>query len=182
MVLTSLEQIINADFPVISGNVGFGLPTMIPNSAYIVRFSVVTAEMPRATHEAEALSVRHADGAQHRTLDGALVSGSGATVFEARKLGDFVEYTIPAPGRGVYHLSAHLARGGSHGLMQLYVDGESISGPVDEFGEKGEFEKRFGAISVGDGDLTLRFEIVGRHPDSDGLDAVFDSFELARLS
>jgi hypothetical protein len=181
MVLMSPEVVVAGDYSVTGGSVSLSLPTLVPKASYMVYVSPATSDAPKTSYESESLSASYTSGRTHKVFDDATASGGKASALEATANGDYVEYCIPSPGAGAYNLSAILNRQNSHGFMQLYINGQSVCPPEDEYGADVYYEHDFGNIEVSSGDLYLKFVVVGQNPASSGKLLVFDRFDLTKL-
>ncbi len=183
MVLMSPEVMVAGDYSISGGAVVLDLPTLDPKASYMVYVSPATSDAPATSYESEALSATFTAGRTHRVFDEAAASGGQTTILEATADGDYVEYQIPSPGEGVYNLSAILESMDDHGFMQLYINGQSMCPPEDQYSDtEGYYANDFGNIYVGSGDLYLKFVVVGQNPSSQGKWIVFDRFDLTKLS
>lgn len=184
MVLTNPEVILNDDYEVTNGSVVLNLPQMAPKNAYAIFVTPATLDAVVISHEAENLELKDAytSGTSHYVFNESLASGGSSTALESNAIGDFVEYTIPNPGAGVYNLSAILKGAANRAFIQLYIDGKATCPPEDLYKSSYQYYKNdFGNIEIGTEDLNLRFEVVGNHPNSTGYVMVFDRFDLKRL-
>ncbi|CAG1007707.1 hypothetical protein PHYC_03467 [Phycisphaerales bacterium] len=97
---------------------------------------------------------------------------------KGRKIGDFVELEIPAPGAGPVSVTVHATRSWDYGVVQFYVNGKAAGGPVDFFSGRAGLVRVSGPIDLGahapaDGMLILRAEVVGGNEKSQGSKSFF---------
>lgn len=182
MILMSPEEVISGDFSVSNHSVSLTLPTLEPKASYVVYVSPVTSASYSLSYEAESLIATHSSGSSLNISSESTASGSEYSEFQATENDEYVAYTIPSPGAGVYSLSAILKGGSDHGFTQLYLNGVSVGSPEDQFMEGSEYYiNHFGHIQVGAEDLNLRFIIVGKNPAASRKNLGFDKFVLSPL-
>ena len=79
------------------------------------------------------------------------------------KPGDTLELAVPVKKTGAYRLKMQLTKAIDYGIVQLYLDGEKLGGPIDLFNNgvipTGVLD--MGIHKLGKGQHTLRVEIVG---------------------
>jgi hypothetical protein len=97
---------------------------------------------------------------------------------QGRQPGDFVELKIPAPSDGKYRVTLYAIRSWDYGIMRFQVNGKDTGKEVDLFNTAGKAVAPTGAIDLGvfeaeGGSMTLRAEVVGGHPDSEGSKSFF---------
>ncbi|KJD34718.1 hypothetical protein PK35_02885 [Tamlana nanhaiensis] len=184
MVLTNPEVVIKNDYVITNNSVSLDLPQMIPKSSFAIYITPATNDALTTSFEAETLTVKSSftTGTPHYVFSESIASGGASTAFEANAIGDFVEYTIPSPGPGIYNLSALLKGAPNRGFVQLYINGKVTCAPEDLYKNQFEYYKNdFGNIEVGSEDLNLKFEVVGKNPNATGNFLVFDRFDLTFL-
>ncbi|MFI1743031.1 T9SS type A sorting domain-containing protein [Thalassobellus sediminis] len=184
MVLTNPEVVIANDYVISNNAVTLTLPQMAPKSSYAIYVTAATNDAAITSYEVENLTIKSSftTGTPHYTFNETIASGGFATALEANAIGDFVEYTIPSPGAGIYNVSAIFKSGPNRGFLQVYVDGKATFPPEDLYENVNTYyENDFGNIELGTEDLNLRFEVVGQHPNTTGNIMVFDRFDLTRL-
>ena len=108
-------------------------------------------------------------------------SGQAHYFVPGRRLGDFVEFTIPEqykPRRVVLHL----VRSFDFGIVQLSVNGRKVIRPIDLYeSDPATITKvDLGEVPPAGNTITLRVELVGKNPDSRGSGTFFglDCVEL----
>ena len=79
------------------------------------------------------------------------------------KPGDTLDLAVPVQKRGTYRLTMQLTKAVDYGIVQLYLDGKTLGGPIDLFNNG---VVATGALAMGTHELskgrhTLRVEIVG---------------------
>ncbi|KAA5824140.1 T9SS type A sorting domain-containing protein [Algibacter amylolyticus] len=184
MILTNPETVITNNYTVNNNSVSLVLPQMAGKTAYAIYVSPATNDANITTYQAENLTVKrtYTTGTPHYTINETNASDGAAAVLEANAIGDFVEYTIPSPGAGVYNLKALLKGATSHGFVQLYINGKATCPPEDFYNPTtGYYTNDFGNIEIGPNDLNLKFEVVGKHPNSSNYTMFFDKFDLTLL-
>lgn len=184
MVLTNPEVVIAGDYDINNNSVSLNLPQMTPKSAYAVYVSAATNANNKVSFEAENLTVKssYTTGRPHYTINELEASGGSSTVLESNAIGDFVEYTIPSPGAGIYNLSAILKGAPNRGFVQLYINDKATCPPEDLYNNEFKYYKNdFGNIEIGSDDINLKFQIVGKNPSSNGHLMVFDKFDFTFL-
>ena len=108
-------------------------------------------------------------------------SGQAHYFVPGRRVGDFVEFTIPEqykPRRVVLHL----VRSFDFGVVQLSVNGRKAGRPIDLYeSDPATITKMdLGEVTPAGNTITLRVELVGKNPDSRGSGTFFglDCVEL----
>ena len=178
-IVMSPEIKIAEDFSISGSSLSLQLPTMAPKSSYKIHISPATADAPARSYEAESLNVTCTLGGIYKKFDEDSASGGQAVVLESADNGDYIEFLIPSPGAGVYNLTAIMKRALNRGFIQLYINGQSVSAPEDEYGTISYYKNDFGNITVGSENLYLRFVAVEKNPASSNRWIVFDRFDLS---
>lgn len=131
--------------------------------------------------EAEALSVQE-HSAPYITIRDRELSGGAGTLFKAKRVGDYITYTVPVATSGTYNLSLKTKPADGTAGFQLFVDGarqgyaqegvDQNSGEPNSLHDLGtvEFESA--------GDKAFRFLITERGPGSHGSKVLFDDILL----
>ncbi len=108
-------------------------------------------------------------------------SGRAHYFVPARRVGDFVEFTIPeqyAPRQVILHL----VRSFDFGIVQVSVNGREVGGPIDlyESDPATILQVDLGTVTPAGNTVTLRVELVGMNPESRGTGTLFglDCVEL----
>jgi hypothetical protein len=88
------------------------------------------------------------------------------------KAGEWVDLKLPGAAEGRYHVIAYLTKARDYGVVQFHLDGRALGHPIDCFHPDNVVAT--GPIDLGTADLregnaTLRIEVVGTNPKSDGL-------------
>jgi hypothetical protein len=88
------------------------------------------------------------------------------------KVGEWVNLQVPVTADGRFHLIVYLTKARDYGIVQFHVDGKPLGKPIDGF--HADTVVSTGAIDLGvvelkKGSATLRVEVVGTNPKSDGL-------------
>ena len=82
------------------------------------------------------------------------------------KPGDRLDLAFPVTNKGNYQITVQLTKARDYGIVQLYVDGQRLGGPIDLFNPEvvpsGPLKLGTQALSAGDHKLT--FEIAGANP------------------
>jgi hypothetical protein len=86
--------------------------------------------------------------------------------------GAWVDLELPVAADGKYHVVAYLTRARDYGIVQFHLNGKKLGKPVDLFNSPqvvstGPID--LGAVELKKGKSTLRVEVVGSNPKSDGL-------------
>ncbi len=131
--------------------------------------------------EAETLPVpKHT--APYTTIYDSKFSGGAATLFQAKRLGDYLTYTVPIPRAGTYNIRVKTAPTGSTASFQLFIDGVKQG-----YAQKGEFYSALDSALVRDlgtariesaGDKTFQFVITRHGETNGGYDVIFDDIEI----
>ncbi|MBD3293720.1 MAG: PQQ-binding-like beta-propeller repeat protein, partial [Armatimonadia bacterium] len=93
-----------------------------------------------------------------------------ALLYRAEEPGDFVEAAIDVVEAGKYEVVVESLDYTDRGMIQVSLDGEPIGDPIDQQGtmQPARVEDSLGVHDIAAGDHVLRFEVVGRNPQSDG--------------
>ena len=131
--------------------------------------------------EAETLPVpKHT--APFRTIYDPMFSGGAATLFQAKRLGDYLTYTVPVAQAGNYNIRLKTAPTGSTASFQLFIDGVKQG-----YAQRGDFYSAGGSTVVRDlgavriesaGDKAFQFVITRRGETNGGYDVIFDDIEM----
>jgi len=131
-------------------------------------------------YECESLEVAaHTPGivAEAQDLHGIGTGWSGDTQLfvQARKVGDFVEITIPAKEPGARKVVLYATRASDYGMLRFTVNGKAAEVTFDGYAAK---PAPTGPINLGvhepkDGKFVLRAEVIGANPASTGLKYFF---------
>jgi hypothetical protein len=102
-------------------------------------------------------------------------SGDAQLFVQARKVGDFVEITIPAKEPGARKIVLHATRASDYGMLRFTVNGKAAEVTFDGCAAK---PAPTGPINLGvhepkDGKFVLRAEVLGANPASIGLKYFF---------
>jgi N-acetylneuraminic acid mutarotase len=128
--------------------------------------------------EAEALSVQK-HSAPYITIRDRGLSGGAGTLFKAKRVGDYITYTVPVATSGIYNLSLKTEPADGTAAFQLFVDGarqgyaqDQNSGDANGLHDLGtvEFESA--------GDKAFQFLITGRGSGRSGSKVLFDDIQL----
>ncbi|APZ45934.1 hypothetical protein BW723_06345 [Polaribacter reichenbachii] len=184
MILTNPEVVVAQDYELNNNTVSLNLPRMIPKSSYAIYISAATSNNNKMSFEAENLTIKNSftTGKQPYIFNEQIASNGSSVALESNSVGDYIEYTIPSPGAGIYNLSAILKGASNRGFVQLYINGKATCPPEDLYNsDLGYYKNDFGNIEVGTEDLNLKFEVVGKNPASNGYFIVLDKFDLTFL-
>ena len=131
--------------------------------------------------EAETLRVaRHT--ARYATIYDPNFSGGAATLFQAKRPGDYLTYSVPVTEAGNYHIRVRTAPTSSTGSFQLFVDGIKQG-----YAQRGEFysasgsalTRDLGTVNIGsEGEKAFQFVITQRGEPNGGYDVIFDGIEV----
>ena len=138
-------------------------------------------EVVLATHfEAERLPVRGTQTIEPTKDDH--MSGGGGVIFRAEQPGDGVSYKVRIPAPGTYNLKAGVRTDRSGGQVRLTMDGSDNRQVQDAYSTNQGYEVLdFGSLVFGEaGEKTLRFEVTGKNPRSEGYLFVLDYIDLVR--
>jgi len=101
-------------------------------------------------------------------------SWSGASHLWGRpsKSGEWLDLELPVATEGRYHVIVYLTKARDYGVVQFHLNGKPLGKPIDSFHPDSVVAT--GAIDLGvvelkPGVATLRVEVVGTNPKSDGL-------------
>ena len=88
------------------------------------------------------------------------------------KAGEWVDLELPVAAEGRYHVIVYLTKARDYGIVRFPVNGKPLGPTIDCF--HADTVVSTGAIDLGTVDLqkgtaTLRVEVVGTNPKSDGL-------------
>lgn len=109
-------------------------------------------------------------------------SGHAAIALNTSDTGEGVTYEMQVKQDGVYRLELGGQRSDHNGLVQLYVDGAAVGGPVDQFGaEEQYFGSGGGVMQLDKGKHEIRLVAVGQNPGSAGSDVVVDYLDLQHI-
>ena len=88
---------------------------------------------------------------------------------------------MPVAKTGRYQLGVYLTMGPDFGRIQPWLDGERLGDPIDLYAPRVIASGRvvLTTQSLQAGRHTIRFEIVGKDPESKGTDFGIDCFEVA---
>ncbi|GAB4005003.1 hypothetical protein GCM10029992_51590 [Glycomyces albus] len=175
---TDFEQ----DVTVSGGDVTIDLPyAMRPGGS--LRVDVIPALEAASTTrlEAEDLPATPTGGVTYRTFAEDGLSGGEAAVLEATANGHSVAYDVDVPESGVYNLRAGLKNLEARGMAQIYVDGEPVGGPLDEYGEVQYYDQHAGVVALSAGTHAIEFRVVETHPDATAQWYVIDYIDLVHL-
>jgi len=108
-------------------------------------------------------------------------SGGAHFFVPGRRVGDFVEFTIPEQYKP-RQVVLHLVRSFDFGIVQLSVNGQKMDQPIDlyESDPATILKVDLGEVVPAGNTITLRVELVGKNPDSRGTGTFFglDCVEL----
>ncbi len=93
-----------------------------------------------------------------------------ALLYRGEEPGDFVESAIDVVEGGAYEIVVESLDYTGRGIVQVSLDGEPVGDPIDQFGEMqpDRVSDSLGVHEIAAGDHVVRFEVVGRNPQSDG--------------
>ncbi|MEO8044454.1 MAG: putative Ig domain-containing protein [Spartobacteria bacterium] len=131
--------------------------------------------------EAESLTLAKSEGTDYVIFtDDQLASGGAAGLLKATKIGDFVSYTVPNVGRGIYHVRVGVRTGSDQATFQLAIDGADQGFPQDTYSPIVGYEVRdLGPVRFSDSTpKTFQFSITNRNPGSGGYHFVCDYLDL----
>ncbi|GAB4004960.1 hypothetical protein GCM10029992_51430 [Glycomyces albus] len=179
--LTAPSPILDRDFTVQGGNATLEL-SLPADAAFRVDVLPATDQAPSMLLEAEDLDATATSGITYRTYNEVGASGGTATALEATADEQSVAYTVDVPTSGVYDLHAGLKSLDTRGIAQVYIDGEVVGGPLDEYGENRYYSTALGAVELSAGIHEVEFRVVAKHQDSGSRWFVIDYLELTSLS
>jgi hypothetical protein len=98
-------------------------------------------------------------------------SGSSHLWVRPAKVGEWVDLELPVPVQGRYHVIVYLTKARDYGAVRFSVNGQQLGPTIDCF--HADTVVSTGAIDLGSvrlqkGTATLRGEVVGTNPKSDG--------------
>ncbi len=93
-----------------------------------------------------------------------------ALLYRAEEPGDFIDAAIDVVTAGRYNVVIESLAYSGRGIVQVSVDGEPVGEPIDQYRgmQPAVIESDLGEHEFAAGDHVLRFETVGRNPQSDG--------------
>lgn len=99
-------------------------------------------------------------------------SGASHLWVRPAKAGEWVDLEVPVPAEGRYHVIVYLTKARDYGVVRFSVNGQHLGQAIDCFHP--DTVVSTGAIDLGTvrlpkGVATLRGEVVGTNPNSDGL-------------
>lgn len=95
---------------------------------------------------------------------------------------DFISYPLPNIPAGAYSIRVRYKKFTSRGIFQLFVDGVTQGGTVNEYGATAYDEVNLGTIAfAAAGSHEFKFQVTGKDPASTGLDLTVDSISLVPL-
>jgi len=106
--------------------------------------------------------------------------GGASIKFPGEKIGDSLSFQIPIQKAGTYSLRWHGKHFPSRGRYQCTINGKPVGEPIDfyrsaeAYGQVAEFSD----ILLEQGELVVTWTLIGKHPESSGMDAHFDCLEL----
>ena len=89
----------------------------------------------------------------------------------AKKLGEWIDFTLPDVAPGQYQLLAETVLAYSYGIVQASFDGQDVGEPFDAWCPvvDGDGERfALGEVTIGPGPHRVRFTIVGQHEGAKG--------------
>lgn len=93
-------------------------------------------------------------------------SGSAHLRWDDVKAGDKLDLALPVEKDGTYTVVVQLTKSKNGAIVQLYLDGEKLRGPIDlysaDLAPSGPFD--MGSLNLKAGDHKLTLEIVGTNP------------------
>jgi hypothetical protein len=97
---------------------------------------------------------------------------------QGRAPGDFVELEIPVERGGKHRVVLHALRSWDYGIMRFSVNGQRAGEDIDLFNGEARAVAATGPLDLGTfepvkGRITLRAEVVGGHPRSEGTKSYF---------
>jgi hypothetical protein len=88
------------------------------------------------------------------------------------KAGEWLDLEVPAATEGRYHVIVYLTKARDYGVVQFHLDGKSLGSTIDCFHPNSVVATGpidLGIVNLKPGTATLRIEVVGTNPKSDGL-------------
>ncbi|MDR6550953.1 cadherin-like beta sandwich domain-containing protein [Paenibacillus qinlingensis] len=169
--------LLEGNYTVTNNSVSIPLPTMDPETAYIVEIT------PGTTYEYQVDTLTQTNsGDLHSVLLETQASGGQAATYAANAVGDWVRYTINVPTAGTYNIKALLRKEQNSGVSQLYVNGVATGSTVDEYGPFLYTDADYGNVTFsGAGDQTLEFRVTGKNSSSTNYNLLFDKFTLTEI-
>jgi hypothetical protein len=99
-------------------------------------------------------------------------SGASHLWLRPAKAGDWLDMELPVSAAGRYHLIAYLTKARDYGVVQFHLNGKKLGKPIDCFHPDAVVSTGpidLGTVHLKQGAATLRLEVVGTNPKSDGL-------------
>lgn len=99
-------------------------------------------------------------------------SGTSHLWVRPAKAGEWLDLELPVPSDGAYRVIVYLTKARDYGIVQFHLNGKALGKPIDCFHadtviSSGAID--LGTVQLNKGTATLRGEIVGTNPASDGL-------------
>jgi hypothetical protein len=88
------------------------------------------------------------------------------------KAGEWLDIEVPVATEGRYHVIVYLTKARDYGVVQFHLDGKSLGSTIDCFHPDNVVATGpidLGPVHLKPGTATLRIEVVGTNPKSDGL-------------
>jgi hypothetical protein len=118
-------------------------------------------------------------------------SKNTAQLFPFEGKGEYIDRSFEVEITGQYDISANYIENDHNGILQLYVDGEPVGFPVDTYAPDPKDDYLLcrnaakgliylGAIKLGPGSHQIRVEVVGKHEESKGYEAIIDCVQVTK--
>lgn len=164
VVIDELAAYEPGDYSFVNGWRSLGQPTLAPG-----RFEAAQDDVQRAPIYRGGQDLYATLGATSGKVARAMPDYD-ALLYRAEQPGDFVEASFEVPQAGEYEVVVQTLDYTGRGIMQVSIDREPVGAPIDMFhsGPPRLRASELGRRRFEAGPHTVRFEIVGRNPASDG--------------
>jgi len=107
-------------------------------------------------------------------------SGEAQLFFTPREPGSWVEISFKVEKGGKYRLSAYFTKSYDYGVIEAYLDGRKVAGPIDLFSPRVEYggKTELGTFNLDAGEHRLRLVVVGKNESSKGFFVGMDCIVL----
>ncbi|MBD3292962.1 MAG: hypothetical protein GF393_08570, partial [Armatimonadia bacterium] len=164
VVLDEMVARESGDYSFVAGWRSVGAPTMEDG-----RFVSAQDEIPRASVQVGGVKLREAITDTSGKVARPMPTWD-ALLYRGEEPGDYVEASIDVAEAGEYEVVVESLDYADRGIIQVSLDGEPIGEPIDQQGtaQPDRVEDSLGTHELAVGEHVLRFEVVGRNPQSDG--------------
>jgi hypothetical protein len=127
--------------------------------------------------EAEDLAVQ-GNSVPYAIVRDPKLSGGSGILFKARRVGDYLTYTVPIANTGIYNIRLKTVATGTEASVQLFIDGVRQGYPEQANNDADDLLD-FGSVKFENaGDKSFKFQIAKRGDKGLGYEFLFDDLEL----